>query len=225
MSHVKKPAATSPERVALAEAIAKRDERRAHIAATAAAIGNAEAAWRDAGLRRSAAEAGVASAKAEAVERLTAGQPGAATAAASTVKAARSAMTEADDDLEAAAAALDALRRRSDDLAQFSYLPEQRVAEAVSTVVRNSPAVAALVAEVAELQRKLADKGAALLFLAGNLDMANNPDGTTNATKLALTRCQTPMTTWKALLSAGAVAPWSEALAALAVDATAPLPG
>jgi hypothetical protein len=228
----KKPAAAavSPERAALAAAILKRDERRAEIRAVETAVATAESTWREARDRLHAAEAGVPAAQAAAAEYATMQAMGKAGEAPVSVKAARAMAQEAVDEVEAAEGALAALRQRAEAVNQYSFIPERDVAEAAAKVVRAAPETAALVARVTELQRQLADAGGALLALseARCLDLANIKTPTASVfppAKVALTRCQTPPGHWHDLLKvAPGAARWRAALAALAVDAGAPLP-
>jgi hypothetical protein len=100
-------------------------------------------------------------------------------------------------------------------------------------VLRQSPQIAALVAEVEELQHTLVDKGDALQWLAGNklVPMEGQTDdrGVLHPPPVTqtITRLAVKPSLWFELQSIAGrqgVAAWEAALSALMTDADAPLP-
>jgi hypothetical protein len=225
------PPAPSPEREALASAIEVRDARRQTLAAMETAVSAATVEWRRARDARADAASAVERAKVEAADFLTAVAQGDAPAAPLTIRAARTALVDAEDEEGAARAALDTLTSRAaNSPLRDPWIPEEHVRKAVAAVLMTAPGVAPLLAEVERLQLELADKGAALLFLANNhaLDLAGIDLGTRtepSPARIVVDRLQSPMATWTGLTSLGtSVAPWRAALDALNNDAMADLP-
>ena len=227
------PAApSSPERAKLAEAIGNRDARRAELAAANSAVGKADAIWRAARQTHTEAATAAEDAKAGWAQHLMALATGTAGAAPLTIRAAREAAADAEAEEEAAKAALDAVRAHLENVQRFADLPERAVRESAAAVLRTSAPVAELIGEVQRLQRELVDKGLALLFLerCGALDLENVPvpgGSVSSPAKPAITRLQSPTSTWDELLKDPALsgaAPWRAAFEALLADAHAPLP-
>jgi hypothetical protein len=225
-----KPAA-SPARAALAEAIARRDEVAAEIAALRNSVEATTEIVQRTRTARDEAEAALQRAKQDAADHIVAQARGDAGPAPVSVREARAAFEAAGDEVESAEAALAELKRQLDARQQFADLPERRVAEAAAAVLRESPEVAQLLSEVEALQAKLAERGSALAWLAkqGALSLANvDMPGSVSVlspANLALTRLDSPATTWRGLpgIAEGPL-PWQAAFAALSRDANAPIP-
>jgi hypothetical protein len=220
----------SPERQALASAIEARNARHQALAAMSAAVSAADKAWRRARDARAAAASAVERAKSDAADFGIATAQGDTCVAPLSIKAARTALVDAEDEEASARAALDALdsRAKQSPLRDTTWLAEENVRKAAAAVLATAPGIAPLLAEVERLQRELADKGAALLFLASNhaLDLADIDlgfSGEPSPARVVVNRLQWPMATWEGLTATSAE-PWKAALAALKNDATADLP-
>jgi hypothetical protein len=184
-------------------------------------------AWSDATAAVQSAKDGVDQAAALATSYLIAKAVGDAGAAPVTVKAARQALTDAEDALEAARNARDGLTQQVEDATRDLALARRRVSDAALQVLREAPGLDHLVAEVTRLQRELADKGAALAWLIGKGGVSvQDVQAKRSPAALAHDRYWVPPSSWKALLQGQpGPQPWMAALAALEQDATAPLPG
>jgi hypothetical protein len=231
--HNTAPAELTPERAALAAAIETWKARSAEIAAAQAAVTAADAVWRASRQTRVDAAAAIEPAKAATAEHAIAAAMGIAGEAPITIKAARAALTEAEDNEESAKAALDALTSRLAEITRYSFA-EGNVKAAAAAVIAAAPETAALVAKVERLQRELVAAGDALLWLsgAGALNTARI-EVTPYRTELppaaiVATRLQSPPASWtdplKEIPPGAGRGPWLAAMAALQTDAAAGLP-
>jgi len=218
----------SPERARLAELIERRDDFAATAAALKAAIPRADDQVFAARRALEAAEDGVPAAKAAAAAHLVALAVGEAGDAPPTVEAARRATALAEDGLDVAKVARDTLRQRLTETEFSLSMAKSKAEDAARVVLSQSPAVAALVAEVTELQRSLVDKGAALEWVFNKrlvpTDILPEPTGMSVPTVIG--RLNAPTHTWRELTHDRTIpgaAPWQAALAALMNDADAPL--
>lgn len=232
------PVSLSPQRQALAEAIAEHRARTEQIAALESAVEQVHHAWVASSKRKEKAEAALREAKDQAADNAVAAVLGKKPAGVTTTKAARAAIEEATDDIEEATLADETLRARLQEAKTFLPLSEDKLQNAAAAVLRESPEVARLTAAVTELQRKLADAGAALLFLdriraladrsvsVSGHDAPVRTDGLPQEIVLAVQRLMAPPSTWNKLSAeVPGARPWHQALTALMTDASAPLPG
>lgn len=222
----------SPERSALAAAIIAHNE---HLAARAAAV-NAEApavaALKAARGAVRDAETAVAAAPDARTRYLMAKAHGTTETPPASAREAAEALSDAEAELAAAEAALEALRAD----AQGAYSPtDRRLQEAVRAVIlaEAGSAAAAVVAEVDRLQRELVRQGQLLTFLVDQQAFpVSNEIGSTygkpadRTVRDTLYRLQwAPMSWTEICRQQDGAADWRSALAALQADATAPLPG
>ena len=197
----------SPEREALAEAIARHNELTRRLTAIDAASTTAWTAHKAATAAVAAATAGVEKAKSDAGRHLTAVALGEAGEAPVTVKAARLAVQDAQDALDAAQSAREALAGQRKEIENLLVVSRLRLDTSVAAVIAADPATHALIGRFKEQLRDLTDMRRALEFIEAKLP----PD-------LRSWRSAEP---WPELAGD---APWREALAALLQDADAPLP-
>ena len=231
------PDAPSPERQALAEAIKAKHADDERLAALRKAHQDAERRLfrqRDA---VEAATAALAKSKQDQAAHLVAQASGRSEPAPVTIRAARVALTDAEDEVTACEAARATLKEQLDDAAQRPDSAATRVRRAALDVIRVEGAAAAhaLVADVERLQGELIRRGAALEWLATEpqtfelserigIDYREVVDLRIRAT---LDRVRRLPRVWSDLgpdQTAGRQA-WVDALAALEADASAALPG
>jgi hypothetical protein len=220
--------APSPERAALAGAIAQRDAVASEVAAIRAAVEAARAASHAAQQARAAAETGIATAKAAAGQHLTDAAMGTAGARPPDIRAARAALLAADDDCEVTQIAVDALATRLAEAERAEPAARLKVESAALACVRASPEAARLLADTERLQRELFANAAALTHLhrIGGLDRAMpgaNPNATSTPADLAAARLASPVSTWHALATESREPAWRAWLEALSTDADAML--
>ena len=180
------------------------------------------------------AEGGVEAAKAAAATHLVDLANGTAGAAPVTIRAARAALVDAEDDLaarEAARVALDA------QLAEAKHAPEfarQRLRDAALAVVREEAAEIAqrCVERVEQLQMQITKAGFELqwLFSAAVIPHDDGPGRAEYAkdsrVNMALSRLRSPVTSWNELHKHADLrsdVAWAAAVDRLMLDATAPL--
>jgi chromosome segregation ATPase len=224
--------ARSPAREALAAAIAYHAKRQAEITGANKALENATAAYRAARDARDAAARAVEETRDAATAFLIAKANGTEGAAPLSIHEARTNLDRAENDLASAKEAMDLLESKANSLQRYGDIPAQKVTEAVAAVMRDEPAAQALVADVERLQRELAEKGAALLFLASeravHLDNVQTSRGSEfSPARTATIRMQQPPSSWPALANypnLPSIMPWRAAIAALRQDASADLP-
>lgn len=228
----RKPPTPSPERAALAEAIAT---HKAHVADREAVAGMTNAATNGIALARrdvSLAEDGVLEAQAAASRYLISLAKGQAGEAPRTVRQARDALTDALDNLAAAEAAQAAAQSELQSLSvsmSDTYLKRAAVAVLQAD---GAAAAKAVVAEVARLQHELVRHGQLLQFLVTTgafpvSDQIGSHYGqpADEDVRVAHDRLSSPPSTWRAIAErTDAAAPWRAALEALEADAMAPLP-
>ena len=231
----KAPAPTlSPERTALAAAIEKHAAYLAECDAASRAEGLAEDVVYRARRAVDAARPAVEQAQAEAGRYLVAKAQGTAGEAPRTIRQARDALTDAEDTLEAAIAARDAVKAEVARLTtSWTDTAVTRAAKAVLQAERHA-AARAVAAEVIRLQHDLVRVGQVLAFLVEAqafpvIDAVGSNHGkpADEDVRDALWRCQhSPPLTWHELMQqSDGAAEWRAAVAALKTDATAPLPG
>ena len=231
------PSLGTAARAALAEAIAAHAEAEANLtAANAAANPASQAVW---AATRAVEEAttALAEAKTAAARHLTDVARGIAGEPPRSIKDARVALQDAEDTLEAAREARDALKVHLPEYEAREAFTKGRLRDAALAVLRAeaAPMADALVAELTEAQRTVATKGAALEWLVreGMIEASNVPAApgsfnmVSNPAKLALSRHRSPPQTWQlahAEMTTAGPAPWQAALIALQRDAAAELP-
>ena len=223
----------SAERVALAEAIAAHVDHQTQRAATSAAISTASDAIWDARRRVDAAPELMERAKANVAQHLVDTARGVAGAPPQTIRDARNAVTDAEDDLDAAKASRDALQAEMERLDGKAYFRKAAVEKAARAVLHaEAEATAcALAAELHRMQQAMVALGDTVEWLAGagaftvveqHGGSYGRPDD--EAVRMTLNRLHSPPSSWKGLAQPEAAVRWAAALAALQVDATAPLP-
>ncbi len=227
----------SPERSALADAIAAHVDLQAQRTGTAAAIGVAgEAIW-DARRRLDAAPELVERAKANVAQHLADVARGVAGMPPQTIREARNAVQDAQDDLDAAEASRDALRAAMERLDKQAYFVLDAVKKAALAVIGAEATATAqmLSAHLVQLQRDMLVTGRALEWLVGTakaLPVGETPGSmfgkaVDDATRYAIIRLNSHPDDWnslKPLMAGDGAEPWRTAFAALQADATAPLP-
>jgi len=222
------PAAQSPERTALAEAIAGLSEAEARKLATAGAEDRLWGVQHAAQAELDAAAAALAEAQRAAVTTLYDGAP----SGPSPVRAARERLADATDALEAARRARAELNARTADAEHDIESARRRRHDASLDVVRTEalPAGNALVAEMLRLQSELARHAAALSWL---MDAQVFPVGTVPGLDFGVLRDKgvyrvagrvPVMVGWAEPGDARGDSHWQAWLDALVNDATAPLP-
>ena len=197
----------SPQRQALAEALARRNSLDAQLTALLKAK---EQAWRNvlaAERAIAAAEANIETAKIAAAKHITDAALGRAGPAPISMRDARAAVQDAKDEHEARVAACDGLKAQIEKVEQSRSLLNLAVDDALRAVIANDPVVHGLLQRWAALQRESADVRAALHSLSGLLPKeASGWDAIRNYPDLHLE------------------AQWAAALNALRADPDAPLP-
>lgn len=221
----------SPERQALADAIAASRERREAIAAASSALSKAEDAALVAKQAVYAAQGVLDEAPAATTRHMIAQASGQPSDRPATPREAREALADAKEHSLATQNVRDALAAELTSLQSGTSLTESILSFAAATVLRNDPAVAAFVAQVGQLQAELAVKGAVLLWLADNkvLDMDNVAVASHkydfSPAAQAIHRLNSPPVWWRGIAPDPAFkARWETALAALRVDARATVP-
>ena len=227
----------SPERAALAAAIAVHVDLQARRAATSAAMQTADSAIWDARRRLDAAPELVERAKANAAQHLADVARGVPGMPPQSIREARNAVTDAENDLDAAKAARDALRAQMEELDGHAYLVKGAVERAALAVIgaEAADAARAMAADLVRLQREMLATGQAVEWLirtAKALPIGEKPGGmfgraVDDATRYAISRLHTNPDSWdtsRPRTMGDGAAPWVAAFAALQVDATAPLP-
>lgn len=230
--NMKKP--LSPERMALAEAIHEVKRVIEEQRATEAALVTARAARSNAAALQAEAEQAVANAKNETVAHLVASASGTAGPAPVTIRQTRQNLIEAEDQVEISRNVVKALEERIRALAGTLNYKREEVRNRATEVLQASASVEALVSEVDRLQRELADKGKALMWMAEQRMLPSSmfekpgPMLTVTApTRMALARLYAPPSTWHELLNDRTLPgakPWVAVVEALMVDPSAPLP-
>ena len=229
----------TPERVALAHAIAGHAAAIAHVVATDEAGNRASQAVWDAQAAVTAAHEGVGEARDASVQHMIAAAGGDTGPAPRTERQARDALADAEAALDAARSARDALKGRLPDAERERDIAARRRTEAARAVIAAETAdhAAALAVEVESLQRNALAKGAALARLAKaravetvqqpGMEYGRPADPAIRAAlyrhDLVMQFAVTPDGWHHASAQAGA-APWDAALAALERDAAAVLP-
>jgi hypothetical protein len=227
------PPPLSPDRAALAAAIDAWRTAQDEVAAITRAVDVARTAHSDARTKLDEAEAAVDAAKTAMADHLTDTAMGTHNAPPRTIKQSRTALIDAEDDADVAKAALDALKARLDTAQQHLANCTIDREQALRAMLKASPEVAALLAEVEKLQTELVSKGAALSFLWKNHALSLGMPGLASyqgdtAADLALMRLRSPPSSWHALhndIVPAREAPYRAWLSALLTDASAPLPG
>ncbi|MGI4801023.1 MAG: hypothetical protein ACRYG8_44755 [Janthinobacterium lividum] len=227
----------SAERVALAEAIAAHVDLQARRAATSVAIGTASEAIWNARSRVDAAPELMERAKANYAQHLADAARGVPGMPPQTLREARNAATDAQDDLDVAKATRDALQAEMERLDGLAYRFKENVEKAALAVVGTEAASLAqtMAAELMRLQQEMHAAGQALLWLTGTAKVlpvieqhgGNYGRVADDATRQAIRRLHNPPAGWDTSLPrmwSDAAESWRAAFAALQVDATAPLP-
>ncbi len=226
----------SAERVALADAIAAQVDLAARRAATSAAIGPASEAIWAAHSRVDAAPKLIERAKANCAQHLADVARGVGGTPPQTIREARNALTDAQDDLDVARATRDALEAELKRLDSRDYFVKNAVEEAARAVISAEAAdtAKAMAAELTRLQHQVYTTGLALEWLttSGRALPAIERHGgmfgrvADDTIRNTIQCLHEPPVAWDRRvhgMSDGA-APWVAAFAALQVDATAPLP-
>ena len=225
----------SPERVALAEAIAAHVDHQAQRAATSAAISTASDTVWNARRRLDAAPELIERAKANVAQHMADTARGVAGTPPQSLREARNAVADAEDDLDAAKAAQDALRVQMEELDGRAYHFQNAVGRAARAVLHaEAEATAcALAAELRRMQQEMIALGDTVEWLAGAgaFTVVEQHGGSygkpaDEAIRTVLNRLQSAPRSWTGLAIAqpSAAALWTAAFAALQADATAPLP-
>ena len=238
-------AAPSSERVALAEAIREKNGADERLASLRKAHQTAESAVFRLRAEVEVAEVALEQAKAAAAEHMVALASGSAGEAPISIRSARAALLDVQDDLAAAQAARESLKGQLDDASQRPNSVANRVRAAALAVIRmeGKAAAEALVAEVERLQQQLIRRGEALRWLArevGTFPLAERPEvpygvlrnGVVHDTfvdprvETVLHRIENLSRGWSNLGPDQQLgrALWSDTVAALMADASAPLP-
>jgi hypothetical protein len=224
------PPAPSPERLALAERIATRDEARARITALTSILDRGEenvSACHTAVRVATAAIDGTGDADAAAaVAALMSGQPQPVPTAAT----ARADLEKAEAALTAARFARGAVQAELKDLNERDSYRHDLVKRAAVIVIRAeaAAAVAALIARNEALLLQLADAGLALSWLSQQEIVISRGDDALPGLSGILSRLGNVAIGWDYVRQPGAsptADKWRAAIDALAVDAAAPPPG
>jgi len=225
------PSRMTPERTRLSEAIVRlRQAEAAHTAILAADGWDGTAATAECNARTALEDAQTALERAhqDAASRLVAASLGDAQASVLTVRDARAAVQQAEDDIAAAVTARATIRERVAPAAKAVDGARWHVETGVRDVIRAETNIDALLSEIDALQHRLADKGRLLEWLTTTGPIPRfGPDANPRAGEIcnrfwqfpgswiiAQTEEQSPST--MAMITAHA---------ALHDDATAPLPG
>jgi len=212
----------SPERAALAQAIATLREFDADAAARANAITALEARHLELSMQREQAEKAIGKAREAAVNHLVATARGDAGAAPETVAQARARFEDLDEQYEATKQALVRLQGPEPGLGR-SFLVSA-VSSAAGAVLAASPPLSALHAEVVELAERFVRQAGALAACASMGIHA--PAQTRGPSGEIHGRWYKGFLSMKNDREPNPVAAaWSAAMAALCADANAPLPG
>lgn len=231
MALFKRP--TSAEREALARANEDNRTRRERVAAIETALATARNGLWTAKATLKAATAAIQAAKANAAQHLVSVASGQSEVPPITIKAARAALIDAQDDLEVAEATIAALEAELCDATNALNGSGSRTVFATLDLLRASPEIPALLEEVARLQIELANKGQALLWAADKKLIAGvvggmMPNGEwrpPSKARAVLDMLLSPPLMWKGLIDPGhGAAEWEAVLTALQSDASAPLP-
>jgi hypothetical protein len=225
-----KAASTSEARKSLAAAIDVRDAALKRLAALRAADESIYRRHRDAERAQAAAAKAItvaqtSDARAE-IDSEISGEP----APALTLPAAREALAAAERALRIANSARDEVATEISQLEKGAQFREMKVNAAVAAVLREdaAPVIAALVTELDDLQRGLVDKTLALQALVTTGGCATRTeDRTGTAAGIVAGRYDLAPAYWDITVNAS-VGPtqraWSQAIAALKMNADAPLP-
>ena len=231
----------TPERSALAAALAEALAAKRARDGALAAEGPANAAVKAAREKVEDAEAAIEAAKAEAGRRAAASfATGDVLEAPTALRSARAALVEAEDDLAVAIAARDGLNARQSSDASAVADSDRKLHDAVAAVIRSevAPSPEALGAEIIELQKQLANKVGAMSWLIDNAGALRRVrehgyyfgKPADEAVRAALLRMGTGNILlqgmrWEDMIEASPnVATLKAAAAALAQDAAAPVP-
>jgi hypothetical protein len=222
----------NPARAALAEAIAHRNELAASVAALNAAQRAVQDRLSDARIAASNLADALKTAKAATALHLVNVSVGRVGDAPPSVASVRRSIEAAEDDLEVARAAELTLKGRLAEQQMRLGFAQDGVRQAAQAVLRQSPRIAAIVSEVAELQRRLIEQGAALDWLYDNglippNNISEGADRRTPSVAETIARLGIKPRLWPEWISASSMpgaAAWEAALAALMTDADAPLP-
>jgi chromosome segregation ATPase len=196
----------TPEREQLAEAITRHAEATDRLAAVQAARERTEQARRDAKEAIAKATAGIEQAKIDAAAQLVGGAVGGVS-----VKAARAALQDCEDSLEAAVSAGSVLAGSTEEAERELANAERGVDSAVEGVVKASAEIRALVARLKPAYIELTDVRNALRAMQSRLPDDLKIWGVVDVPSIKLDELKLAPT-------------WRAALAALVKDADAPLP-
>jgi hypothetical protein len=223
--HKLKPEAPTPLRIALADRIEASKAATARSAAISSAYQSADAEVYRARRALENAQAGVAQSKLDAASFLTDVARGEAGERPPTIRQARTALEDAEDELASCVAARAALRdQMSEGHPGLSDILLKEAALAVLTDER-ATAATALVAEVEASQGQLAERGAALEWLASETGIfpRGHYGAVTGGAAAALARMTSAPNTW-GLSHEQHRERWQNWLTALMRDAGAQLP-
>ena len=211
----------TPERESLAEAIARHAEATNRLAAVQAARERTEQARRDAKEAIAKATAGVEQAKIDAAAQLVGSAPGALS-----VKAARAALTDCEDALEAAIEAGGILVTTEKEAADEVEWAQTALKKCVGAVVKSEANVGQLLKEAEAAQAELINKRIVLRHLFNNDLVAEQEQPAVRTFMLF----QNTLPVGRGQLEHGnfdkhpAADPYKRAIEALRTDADAPLP-
>ena len=224
-------ATRSPEREALAAAIAHRAEMQVEQTKLATAAAGAESRVHAARAAVESATENLKTAKAAAIDYEIAAATGVASDAPPTIDAARQRIVSAEDALEVARSTRDALKERLAAYRMSLSTATDRVTRTAREILRQSPSVAAALEAAEASQRKMVDANAALFWLVseGVADGVSAESSRLLARFRYLTKPGLGMNPeiWAVLVRDSSIpggTPWQAALTALCADADAPLP-
>jgi RNA 3'-terminal phosphate cyclase len=224
------PAApASPERAALAEAIAERDAATGRIEALRGAVERARSAKRAAEEERDAANKLVETARVADARATTDAMIAGAPSPAPTLPAARAALQHAEDALASAQYTHDAIGTEIAELVDRMHWRDGAVDRAVAAALlaEAAPAAAVLVAGLEELHRQMVDKHLALNALIRANGVATRENGCFTHVASVTMRFESVPSFWNIAQQPGecpTLAAWQKAIAELKVDAACPLP-
>jgi hypothetical protein len=216
----------SPERLALAENIRRRDSLSQDLAANARAQDSLHETIRTARRAAAGSTALIADARVNAAAYLVAEAQGRATEPPLSIGDARSAARDAEETLVSAQEALGALVSAADDLAHSSRLVSMTTADRVSDVIRSELNVDELLAEIEAMAREWMDRTLALNALIDRGVERNDKQGHTRAF-VAAGRLGGSPSIWGFPMTPEAnpiFAAWRQAMAELEQDPDRPLP-
>jgi hypothetical protein len=229
-SILNKAPSSAPERVRLAEAIATHAEQdRIHTLLSNAQGAADESVW----AARAAVEAAtevLTKAKAGVGQHAVDALAGLTSEPSMSVKAARTALVDAEDALEGANAAREALKTRTAVAGAECVLLKEKVEAAALAVIKAEPGLEAIVEELDRLQREVLDKSEAFRWLVEKRMISTTDIKTGDYSidrplaifvKLRTERLQNE---WKKDIQVPGALPWQQYLAALQVDANATMP-